>query len=87
MASFLAPRIVGFLARFPQVEVRLMQDVTARLVEGLQAGELDVALASPPVANVDVVCSELFCEQIVRAVAGSHRPGKRRSSRSQRNTR
>jgi LysR family hydrogen peroxide-inducible transcriptional activator len=73
MPWFLAPRIAGFLARFPEVEVRLVEDVTARLVEGLQAGELDVAVASPPIANADVVCSELFREQILLAVARNHR--------------
>jgi hypothetical protein len=54
--SFLAPRIVDFLTRFPQVDVRLVEDVTLRLVDGLQAGELDVPLASPPISNPDVVC-------------------------------
>jgi LysR family hydrogen peroxide-inducible transcriptional activator len=60
MPYFLAPGIVEFLARFPQVDVRLVEDVTVRLVDGLQAGELDVALASPPISSPDVVCSELF---------------------------
>ena len=73
MPYFLAPRIAGFAAQFPQVEVRLVEDVTARLVEGLQAGELDVVLASPPISNPDVVCSELFREQILLAVAANHR--------------
>jgi len=73
MPYFLAPRIVGFAAAFPEVEVRLVEDNTARLVEGLQAGELDVVLASPPISNPDVVCSELFREQILLAVSREHR--------------
>jgi LysR family hydrogen peroxide-inducible transcriptional activator len=64
---------VEFLARFPQVDVRLVEDVTVRLVDGLQAGELDVALASPPISNPDVVCSELFREPILLAVGENHR--------------
>jgi DNA-binding transcriptional LysR family regulator len=66
------PSHCRFVARFSQLEVRLVEHVTTRLVEGLQAGELDVAIASPPVANADVVCSELFREQILLAVAGNH---------------
>jgi LysR family hydrogen peroxide-inducible transcriptional activator len=72
MPYFLAPRIVDFQARFPQVDVRLVENVTARLVDGLQAGELDVVLASPPISNPDVVCSELFREQILLAVGEHH---------------
>ena len=72
MPWFLAPRIVDFATRFPLVEIHLVEDVTARLVEGLQAGELDVVLASPPISNPDVVCSELFREKILLAVGNNH---------------
>jgi LysR family hydrogen peroxide-inducible transcriptional activator len=56
MPYFLAPRIVSFTTLFPDVEVQLVEDNTARLIEGLQSGELDVILASSPISNPDVVC-------------------------------
>ena len=70
---FLAPRLAEFNRLFPDVELRLTEDITARLVEKLQQGELDVAVASPPVQNPDVVCSELFRERILAAVPEGHR--------------
>ena len=73
MPYFLAPRLVGFTTAFPDVEVRLVEDNTARLVEGIQSGELDVVVASPPISNPDVVCSELFREQVLLAVGRNHR--------------
>ncbi len=73
MPYFLAPRVSAFNARFPDVELRLTEDITSRLVEGLQAGEMDVAVASLPVSNPEIVSSELFREPILLAVPPGHR--------------
>ncbi len=73
MPYFLAPRIADFSARFPDVELRLSEEVTARLIERLQTGELDVAVASLPISNPDIVCCELFREPIRLAVSPGHR--------------
>jgi len=72
MPYFLAPRVSEFNARYPEVELRLTEEVTSRLVESLQAGEVDVVVASLPVSNPDIVCSELFREPILLAVSPNH---------------
>jgi LysR family hydrogen peroxide-inducible transcriptional activator len=70
---FLAPRLSEFALRYPDVDLRLIEDTTPNLVELLQSGEIDLALISPPVHNPDIVSSDLFREPIVVAVGKSHR--------------
>jgi LysR family transcriptional regulator, hydrogen peroxide-inducible genes activator len=70
---FLAPNIGGFARQYPEVELRLIEDITPNLVGLLQSGEIDVAVVSPPVKNPDIVCSDLFREPIVVAVGKGHR--------------
>ena len=73
MPYLIAPRIVEFSRLYPDLEVRLVEDMTSRLVQSLQLGALDVAVASLPVKYPDIVCSELFREPIRLAVSPSHR--------------
>jgi LysR family transcriptional regulator, hydrogen peroxide-inducible genes activator len=68
----IAPHIGGFLKEFPEVDLQLIEETTARLVEQLQAGEIDMAVTGLPVKNPDIVCSELFREPLFLAVAGGH---------------
>jgi LysR family hydrogen peroxide-inducible transcriptional activator len=70
---FLAPRISEFSARYPDVELRLVEEITPKLVELLQAGNLDIAVVGLPVRSPDMLCSELFREPIRVAVAKNHR--------------
>ena len=70
---FLAPRLSGFTHRFPDVELRLMEETTPKLVELLQAGKLDLALVGLPVNSPEMLCSELFREPIWVVVAPGHR--------------
>jgi len=72
MPYFIAPRIGEFLNRFPKVDLQLIEDTTPRLVEQLQAGDLDLALSALPVRNPDIVCSELAREPLFLAVAAQH---------------
>ena len=69
---WIAPRIVDFRRAFPEVDLQLIEDPTPRLVEQLQSGDLDIAVASLPVKNPDIVCSELFREPLFLAVAKDH---------------
>src|SRR5277367_6617894 len=64
MPYWLAPRIADFQAKCPEVDVRL--------VEGLQEGQIDVALLSLPLASPDVVCSELFRDELLFVLPPSH---------------
>jgi LysR family transcriptional regulator, hydrogen peroxide-inducible genes activator len=70
---FLAPNLRDFAERYPGVDVRITEDITPKLVDMLRAGDLDLAIISPPVHNPDVVCSDLFRESIRAAVAPHHR--------------
>lgn len=72
MPYWLAPKIAGFQSQYPEVEVHLVENITARLIEGLQTGDLDVAVLSLPVAFPDVVCSELFREELLFVLPGAH---------------
>ncbi len=72
MPYWVAPRIVDFQKQFPEVDVQLVEDLTPRLVEQLQLGDLDIAIASLPVKNQDIICSELFREPLYLAVAKGH---------------
>lgn len=72
MPYFIAPRIHDFCRQFPDLEIQLSEKITARLVEDVQAGLLDLAVLSLPIANPDLVCSELFREALFLAVGKSH---------------
>jgi LysR family hydrogen peroxide-inducible transcriptional activator len=70
---FLAPRLSDFARRFPDVELRLMEETTPKLVELLQAGKLDLAVVGLPVNSPEMLCSELFREPILVVVGLGHR--------------
>lgn len=72
MPYWLAPQIARFQSRYANVELRLVENITARLVEGLQTGDLDVAIISLPLSSPDVVVSELFREEIFFVLPKSH---------------
>ena len=65
MPYWLAPQIAVFQSRYVEVDLHLVENLTARLVEGLQTGDLDVAVLSLPVAFPDIVCGELFREELL----------------------
>jgi LysR family hydrogen peroxide-inducible transcriptional activator len=69
---FIAPRIADFQKAFPEADLQLVEGPTLRLIEQLQAGDLDIAVASLPVKNPDIICSELFREPLFLAVAKKH---------------
>ena len=63
MPYWLAPKIAGFQSQYPEVEVHLVENITARLIEGLQTGDLDVAVLQLASGFFpDVVCMKLFRE-------------------------
>ncbi len=75
----LAPRLGEFGELYPDVELRLSEDTTQRLIERLQSGDLELALLSLPVRNRDIVVSELLREPMLMAVAKNHRLAGERS--------
>ncbi len=79
MPYWIAPRIGDFLKRFPELDLQLTEETTPRLVEQLQSGDLDIAVARLPVRNPDIVCSELFREPLFLAVPLNHPFARKRS--------
>jgi LysR family hydrogen peroxide-inducible transcriptional activator len=73
MPYYLAPKLGEFIDRYPDVSLQLLEEKTARLVDLLQGGELDLAIVGLPLRNPDIVCSELFREPILVAVGKGHR--------------
>ncbi len=72
MPYLIAPRIQDFQSKFPDLEIKLSEKITGRIVEDVQAGQLDLAVLSLPISNPDLVCSELFREALFLAVGESH---------------
>jgi LysR family hydrogen peroxide-inducible transcriptional activator len=68
----LAPRIEEFRRSYPEVELRLVEDVTARLLEGLFAGDLDLAIVSLPLRAPDLICAEILREPLLVALPPGH---------------
>ena len=81
MPYWLAPRLANFVAKFPDVDLHLTEATTHRLIESLQAGELDAAVIGLPIQSPDVVCSELFRENLCIAVPPNHRFAEAKSVR------
>lgn len=72
MPYLIAPHAGDFVIQYPDLEVQFVEDTTAHLLENLQNGDLDLAVASLPVRNRDILCSELFREPLFIAVAQDH---------------
>jgi LysR family transcriptional regulator, hydrogen peroxide-inducible genes activator len=72
MPYFIARKIGDFLRRFPRVNPQFREETTSQLVEALQAGEIDLAVVSLPVPKADIVCSELFREELLLVVPRKH---------------
>ncbi|MGA9042171.1 MAG: LysR family transcriptional regulator [Terriglobales bacterium] len=79
MPYWIAPRIREFLGRFPDVELQFVEETTSQLVEHLQSGDLDIVVTGLPVRNPDIVCSELFREPLLLAVAETHPLARKRN--------
>lgn len=72
MPYWLAPQITGFQSRHVEVELHLVENITTRLIEGLQTGDLDLAIVSLPISFPDIVCSELFREELLFVLPSGH---------------
>lgn len=72
MPYFIARRIGDFQRRYPRVNPQFREETTSQLVEALQAGEIDLAVVSLPVPKAEIVCSELFREELLLVVPRKH---------------
>ena len=64
IAPFLLPQFLpGVRARYPKLKLYLREDRTARLLERLRSGSLDVALIALPYDTGELVLTELFRDE------------------------
>lgn len=74
LGPYLLPHLVPHLrARYPQLRLYLREELTARLLQLLQVGDLDVLLLALPVHGDGLEVIELFREPFVFACPVGHR--------------
>src|SRR5580692_5201458 len=69
---YLAPKLRGFLDRYPDVDLHVREGRTAELAEQVIDGVIDVAVLSLPVAGAGLVMKELFRDALYLAVPEHH---------------
>lgn len=80
LAPYLLPPIIPRLAKkFPQLQIYLVEEQTALLLEKLKQGKLDAAFLALPVTEKDFIATPLFAEEFVLAVPGHHTFSKRKN--------
>ena len=73
ISPFLLPRVLPQLRRaYGQLKLYLVEDQTARLIEGLQEGQLDVVLLALPYEAGAVETTELFDDPLVAGLPAQH---------------
>jgi LysR family hydrogen peroxide-inducible transcriptional activator len=74
IAPYLLPRVIAaFTRKFPEVEVIVQEDTTARLLQLGCACELDLVVASLPVHDTRFEREVLFEEELLLALPARHR--------------
>lgn len=74
LAPYLLPHVVpGLRERFPDLEVLLVEEKTADLLDAVRGGGLDAALVALPVADEALVAEPLFREDFLLAAPVAHR--------------
>src|SRR5688572_30314046 len=73
IAPYLLPALVArFTQKFPNVEIVVQEDTTARLLKLALAYEIDFALASQPIQDPRLELRELFAEELLLALPPGH---------------
>ena len=73
IAPYLLPGVMAeFVEKFPGVEMVIQEDTTARLLKLALAYEIDLALASLPIADERLEVRELFTEELLLALPQGH---------------
>lgn len=76
---FLPPRISNFCRKFPQASVTVFEDITARLMDRLRGGLIDMAVMALPTRGPDLECFPLRTERLFAIVPKDHRLAKQQS--------
>ncbi len=78
LAPYLLPHVVPQLhARFPRLELLLVEEKTEAMLHQLRAGDLDVAILAMPVPDERLHVEPLFVEDFVLAVPSDHHLSRR----------
>lgn len=78
IAPYLLPNVVGkFAPNFPGVQIIVQEDTTARMLELLAAGEVDLAIVSLPITDARFAMETLFEEELLLALPARHRLARR----------
>jgi LysR family hydrogen peroxide-inducible transcriptional activator len=80
IAAYLLPRLLkGFTAQHPLITIKVVEDITATLVQRLHDGTIDIAVAALPITGNELACVELFEEKFFAAIPNKHQLAKRAS--------
>ena len=73
VAPYLLPGLIKRCRKaFPNLQVNIREDFKANLVRALLDGELDLALAAPPITEPNILMEVLWKEELILAVAKNH---------------
>src|SRR5215467_1070003 len=76
---FLPARISNFCRKYPQANVTVFEDVTARLMDRLRAGLIDMAVMALPMRGHDLECFPLRTDRLFAILPKDHRLAKKSS--------
>jgi LysR family hydrogen peroxide-inducible transcriptional activator len=80
IAAYLLPRLLnGFAARHPHISIKIIEDITPVLRQGLMECTIDVGIAALPIDGSELVTEELFEEKFFAVLPAKHRYASRRS--------
>jgi LysR family hydrogen peroxide-inducible transcriptional activator len=70
---FLPARISAFCRKYPESSINVVEDVTARLMDRLRAGLVDMAIMALPIRGHDLECFPLLTERLYAILPKDHR--------------
>jgi LysR family hydrogen peroxide-inducible transcriptional activator len=70
---FLPPRISSFCRKYSDASINVVEDVTARLMDRLRAGLVDMAIMALPIRGHDLECFPLRTERLFAILPKDHR--------------
>jgi LysR family hydrogen peroxide-inducible transcriptional activator len=75
----LPPRIGAFCRKYPEAVITVFEDVTARLMDRLRAGLIDMAIMALPTRGHDLECFALRTERLFAIFPKDHKLARRPS--------
>jgi LysR family hydrogen peroxide-inducible transcriptional activator len=80
IAAYLLPKLLNdFTVRHPLVTIKIFEDITPALLQRLQEGTIDIAVAALPVVGGELASVELFEERFYAVLPEKHRLASRSS--------